>query len=285
MADSSRERQWRPIGHIAPTALVDARLQTHHAAQLVVSAAISFLQPQADDSHTSLQWSPELNAMVGSVLSEAKGARFALRPSDLTLLALTDGPTVAGAFALSCHTTAEADGWMRGVLGRLGLAPSRLSHTKHYEIPAHHVGMGQQFQLEIDESNAELSAYFQNAWWLTTRMRDEHPGASEPRIWPHHFDLATLIPVATPSGAPPRTIGVGISPGDGSFAQPYIYVGPSPNLPLDRLPALSIGHWHTTGWMGGVLTGTEFAGETGAERALAFSREAVAACERAFGVV
>ena len=283
MPTPSFDRQWRPLGRVVPTALADARLQVHHAAQLVVSASISYLPPNSDDSHTNLEWIPEHSAMAGRVLPGASGARFALRPADLALLVMAPGQIVADEFLLAEHTLTDADRWMRDVLGRFGFDRSRLTQKKHYEIPAHDVARGQPFQLAADESFAEVSAYYGDAWCLTTTIRGEQSGASEPRIWPHHADLATLITVATPDGSPHRTIGVGVSPGDDSYDQPYIYIGPYPHPPLDRLPPLSIGHWHTSGGIGAVLLGVEFTGETGAERALAFCRQGIAACEQAFG--
>ena len=44
--------------------------------------------------------------------------------------------------------------------------------------------------------------------------------ASEPQLWPEHFDLA--LTVELPSGG----VNVGCSPGDGGHADPYVYVGP-----------------------------------------------------------
>lgn len=276
------DRQWRPTGRVAPTGLLDARLQVHHAVQLVVSASISYLPPSSDDSHTNLEWIPQLSAMAGRALPGASGWRVALRPADLALLVTAPDWIIAGEFLLAGQTVADADRWMRDVLGRSGFDPSRLTQKKHYEIPAHAVALGQPFQLATDESFAEVSAYYGDAWCLTTAICREQTGASEPRIWPHHADLATLITVATPNGSPRRTIGVGLSPGDDSYAQPYIYIGPYPHPPSDRLPPLSIGRWHTAGWIGAVLLGAEFTGETGANRALAFCRQGIEACQQAF---
>src|SRR5262249_57852622 len=90
-------------------------------------------------------------------------------------------------------------------------------------------------------------------------------------LGPHHFDIATLLDFGES-----RTIGVGLSPGDSSYAEPYFYVSPSP-VPKDRSgPALPVGHWHSQGWFGAVLTGSE---TTGAEIAETFVTAAMAACE------
>jgi hypothetical protein len=202
----------------------------------------------------------------------------------LNLLALRRG-TVVSQMDLHGRTVHDADRWTRGVLEQHGFDGARLSQTKHYDIPAHAVSTGRAFDLAGGTPFVELAAYIHDAWVLTSTIRGEHALASEPRAWPHHFDLATLIPVPTPNGQPSRTIGVGVSPGDDSYAEPYIYVGPYPFPALDQLAPLSLGHWHTANWVGAVLTAPGFAGVDGAERALRFSREAIAACQRAFGAM
>ena len=52
-------------------------------------------------------------------------------------------------------------------------------------------------------------------------------------------------------------MGVGFSPGDDSYAQPYFYVAPWPHPKQDDLPKLSVGHWHTAGFTAAVLTGDD----------------------------
>ena len=77
--------------------------------------------------------------------------------------------------------------------------------------------------------------------------------------WPHHFDIATLIELPkTPSGKTP-TIGVGLSPGDESYHEPYWYVGPNPRPDVSNAPNLGGGgRWHTAGWIGAALPASDF---------------------------
>ena len=84
-------------------------------------------------------------------------------------------------------------------------------------------------------------------------------GASEVRCWPHHFDLGTLVVIASnPDGSLAESIGIGLSPGDESYAEPYWYVSPWPYPETAALPALeSGGHWHTAGYTSAILTGSE----------------------------
>ncbi|MBW1845378.1 MAG: hypothetical protein JRJ05_13630, partial [Deltaproteobacteria bacterium] len=76
---------WKTLGAVAPTELVDARLQLHHAAQVVASAGVTFLAPELDDSHPNLGWVESLGALMGHTLPGAD-AQVGLRVADLTLL-------------------------------------------------------------------------------------------------------------------------------------------------------------------------------------------------------
>src|SRR5947209_18945745 len=48
--------RWRTLGEVGPPRLVASRETLHHAAQLVALAGASFLDAEADDSHTSMAW-------------------------------------------------------------------------------------------------------------------------------------------------------------------------------------------------------------------------------------
>ena len=59
-------------------------------------------------------------------------------------------------------------------------------------------------------------------------------------------------------GETARSVGIGLSPGDHYYPQPYVYVSPSPHLKAADLWALPPpGHWHTQGFVGAVATGDE----------------------------
>ena len=100
-------------------------------------------------------------------------------------------------------------------------------------------------------------------------------------MWPHHFDLATLISLQGET-----TVGVGFSPGDGSYPEPYWYVSPWPypeNTP--EWPLESGGRWHTQGFTAAVLTGSDALQSADQEEAAeAFLRSAIAGSRRLLGV-
>src|SRR6185436_9917469 len=101
----------------------------------------------------------------------------------------------------------------------------------------------------------EVAAWLDAAHHLLSGVARRHSGASAVRLWPHHFDVATLIAL-DPDGDPEaaRSIGAGLALGDTFKPEPYIYITPWPYPSKDReLPALDGGSWNTEGWTGAYL--------------------------------
>jgi hypothetical protein len=85
------------------------------------------------------------------------------------------------------------------------------------------------------------------------------PGPGPVRCWPHHFDIAVLVRLDEGQSEAGRSIGVGFSPGDEYYQEPYLYVSPYPVPKNPALPALPQGgHWHTRDFFGAVGTAQEF---------------------------
>jgi hypothetical protein len=272
---------WSRVGQIPATALADDRLQLHHAAQIAVSATISYLPPRPDDSHTALTWSAALGALVTEPIAAARRLRIGLRLANLTLLALDERGETGGSLTLTGRTIADAETWLRSTLVESGFDETRFFSRKHYTIPTHPVANGAPFSARSAELE-ELARYWGNAASVLDELLQTTPGASTVRTWPHHFDIATLIELP---GAPRRTVGVGQSPGDDSYAEPYWYVGPYPYPPDDTLPPLTgRGHWHTKGWIGAALPASAYV-DTEDQRAevATFIDSAVAACRSLLG--
>jgi hypothetical protein len=273
---------WSRVGDVPPTELSDARLQLHHAAQIVVSAAISYIPARADDSHTALTWNAPNRALTTEPITAAQELRIGLRVEDLSLWKFDGGTPTGHSFALTGRTIAEGHAWLGMVAAEAGLDAARLILRKHYTIPDHAVATGAPFSLGIGNKFAELARYWQNAAGLLEETARTTPGASSVRTWPHHFDIATLIELPARTGSGRRTIGVGHSPGDDSYAEPYWYVGPNPHPSPKDLPALAGGgHWHTAGWVGAALPASDYvASPDQATQVGAFIESAVTASRR-----
>ena len=274
---------WSRLGGVSPSALADARLQLHHAVQIAVSAAISYVPARSDDSHTALTWIESTGSLATEPFVATRAFRVGMRVADLTLHLIDEaGGTASTSFAICGRTIADANAWLRDVIAGVGFDAGRFRSSKHYTIPDHEVVHGVAFSVGIGRELTELSRYWSNAARLLGQVAGDTPNASAVRTWPHHFDIATLIELP---GAPRRTIGVGHSPGDDSYAEPYWYVGPNPYPPTHDLPALSGGgHWHTTGWTGAALPASAYV-ESRDQRGQvsSFVASAVAACRTLLG--
>jgi hypothetical protein len=250
---------WQTLGAVAPDALVDARLQLHHAAQVVASAGVTFLEPEPDDSHPNLGWWDSCSALVGRSLPGAN-VQIGLRPADLSLLVVDAGGRSSDELVLDGRTLEDAYAWLESVTTSAGARlPAGGVTRASYEIPSHPTASGAPFSHEPQAAFAELSRWFANGHHVLVELAKRLPGASDVRCWPHHFDLGALAVVATgPDGSLAKSVGIGLSPGDGGYAEPYGYVSPWPYPEPAALPPLPCGGaWHTEGHTSAVLTGSQ----------------------------
>ena len=251
--------QWSQLGEVNPRALVGTRETLHHAAYLLALAGASYLEAQADDSHTSMSWLDAARALATQPIGANTRFRFALRIFDLTLLVIDD---VSGeerrAFPLAGRTRSDALDWMRGEAVGLGLDGARLRSRLHFVIANHPTDNGAAFERRTDGALEELARWYADANIVLEERRRAMVGAGPVRSWPHHFDIATLVRL--PHRGQLETIGIGLSPGDDSYGEPYYYVGPYPSPTATPRP-LPIGTWHTSSWWGAALAGSDIVKE------------------------
>jgi hypothetical protein len=250
---------WDQLGKIDPKALWEARLQAHHAVQWAVRAACANIMPMPGDTQSSLGWDPTQGALVSHELRGRGGEtlRVGLTLTTMTLSVLRDA-AVIDQFALDGKRHADAGVWLDGVLGAAGLAlPS--GATLPYAIPAHPVGDGAAYISGSHRGEfAVLANWFACADDMLGAIHGTLPqGAASPvRCWPHHFDIATLWTLGDGDAQTAPSVGIGLCPGDSYYAQPYFYVAPWPRPAPEKLPPLPPpGDWHTTDFIGAVLTG------------------------------
>jgi hypothetical protein len=252
-------KDWQKVGNVVPTQLGEARNQLHNALQLVAAAGKSLIPERADDSHTSFQWQNDLRAFVGEPIEATEPFRVGLRFADLTLILVGDDERKINKFPLGGRTRYEAFDWLREQAAALGADASRLSMQMHYEIPPHPIQEGQPFTYENPAAFEELSRFFANADGLLCTFAANQKGASPVRCWPHHFDSDMVITVGS------STIGLGFSPGDDSYSEPYFYLSirPFPKTEGINLPELQGGgEWHTQGWVGPALPASSIVADT-----------------------
>ena len=258
--------------------MLEARLQAHYAAQWLARYGRSYLPPQSDDSHTSMLWNPSARLF----LSPSSGTgTLALDIPTLTLFWLDPKGTLGTGFSLDGKTDAEAEAMLRAMLGELGLNPQRLKPELPYDLPDHAIATGAGSGAAYDVTgNAKgllaLSTLFHQGAEILTGVQGREEGASAVRCWPHHFDIATLIALddeKDPEAA--KTIGVGLSPGDDTYPEPYYYIAPWPYPDPVKLKKNEIYHWHTVGFTAAIIQALEVDQPT----AMRGIGEAIAACK------
>jgi len=257
---------WSSLGAVAPRDLTEARLALHYAAQPMTAAAYSLLPMREDHSHANLLWSHERNSFIGRPLPSERRCFLDVVGLRTGLLAAT-GEQLAVA-ALAGKTLDDAFAEMATALRAVGeKVPAGGLRLPEYDLPATPLAEGRPFPAPDAPALEELARWFHNGALALSRVAASQLGGAEVRGWPHHFDLAALLtldPGEDPERA--RSLGVGLSPGDGSYAEPYFYLMPWPAPEARQLPDLPGGaHWHTEGFTAAVLPGSEVTTADGAD--------------------
>ncbi|MFN2323723.1 MAG: hypothetical protein ABR510_12285 [Trueperaceae bacterium] len=271
---------WRPLPTLDPERLATARRALHHALQVPAALHVGRYAPLADQSHTSFAWRDDRFVSSGD---PALPWRAALDPVALAVELQTtdgdgDGRTVARV-ELAGRTLDEAHAaWQASLDAHLGAAPYRRLEA---ELPEHPVASGAPF-VRDELALGALRDAFADAALALDGLRPRMQRPSPRRVWPHHFDVAVLDAL-DPDGVDPeeaRSVGVGMTPGDGGVPEPYYYVTPWPYPAAPALPLLPAGRWTTDGWVGALLPAsafTDLAGDDQAARVRAFLEAAYGA--------
>ncbi len=281
-------KDWVRLGAVAPAELESARLDLHRGAQLVGMVGKQLLEPAADHSHGSLEWLDEVEVLAGQPLAD--GSRVALRVASQELVILDAEAHVSDRLELRSHTLEAVAAWVRDRLLERREAVGQTEWVALAAVGLTDASVGRDAPFgSAGDAHAELGRWFGNADRLLRHFADREPGASPVRGWPHHFDLATLITFDSevqPEEA--RSVGLGLSPGDGSFGEPYLYALPWPAPEPDALPPLEGGTWVTEGWVGAVLVGSDVVdlGDAGkqASAARTFYESALASSKELLGI-
>ncbi len=234
-----------------PEHLSTARTNAHAATQLLYRAAVANNSPRPGDEHSNLGWDTDSELFQTRPLA-GTDAVVTLRLSPLEL-------AFAGATnKLDGKTPGNAMEWLDAELVRAGLNPGSGVEVT-YDLPDE---VSKLERFSDVAALAHLSAWFDLAARALSKLALDLsnllPGPSEVRCWPHHFDIATYVSLENGDPEEARGVGVGMSPGDGSYNQPYFYVNAWPHLDPDTLPApIPPGHWHTDDFVGSIATGKE----------------------------
>ena len=217
----------------------------------------SLLEARPDDSHPNLGWHDASRGWVGHTVPGDRPFAAVLRAAELTLALEDEAGAPLAELDLPEHTLAEGLTWLTEQTHRLGAAAE--IRLPGYELPPHAVASGGRFATGRERERGELARWFAGAQRILAELVAEETGASSVRCWPHHFDLGTLITLERDAeGTGTRTVGIGLSPGDERYSEPYWYVSPWPYPAGDALPDLGgLAHWHSEGFTAAILLGRD----------------------------
>ncbi len=247
------------IRSAAPASLTTARFMTHKSVQSVSMAARVNLAAKDDDSHANLGWHRGFNGFLSHPIGKGdKSVEVALIPG-LFELAVYRGADRLACMALQGVAVRDADAWLDAELEKLALKPVS-GQSPSYEMPPETDAIETYSTDGQAETFAALSAWFSLSAAILSefagRNSDLSPGPV--RCWAHHYDLATEVNFDGAGAEQSTTVGVGFSPGDEHYGEPYFYISPWSEIDTKDLPAPPVtGHWHTDEFVGIVATATE----------------------------
>ena len=287
---------WEPLTRPRAKDLEDTRKQLHWAAQLASAVGTTLNPARPDDSHTNLEWSASARGLVSQASPGPVPLRGLLRFEQPTLELVRGGgddPETLVAIDLDGRrfddVLAELSRAASEALDRaVSLARPDHAMPAHRVAPASAGGGGEAFGGWERHALDELTRWYANGDRALREVAGQDPRSTPVRCWPHQFDIATLLvleredpaeDLAESTSAVTRSLGVGMTPGDGSYADAYWYVTVWPHPQTAERPELASGGiWHEQGWVGAVLTSTALR-QPQAQRFTDFMRSALTACE------
>ncbi len=233
----------------------DAVRQQHHAAQFIALVGRHLIPRKPDDSNTNMDYIPEMNALVGNTI--AGGLRIGFQMADMVLFIADENFRRLHSITLAGKTKHEVFIRLKEELKQQGVNVDSLISEPHYEIPEHPLDKGAVFSINDRIFFEEMAAHRHNAQFILAALVHRYIGAAPIKVWPHHFDTGTIIPLAfDEEGEIMQSLGLGWAIPDSMVAEPYFYLSfwsAEPVEHLNRLPLLTHSEWITSGWQGGIM--------------------------------
>lgn len=252
--------QWKKLHPVSSTNLSKTIHVQHHAAQFIALLGHHFVHRRSDDSNTSMIWSPEFSGFKGEPLDHAQPVMLGLDIQHFSLYFTDKQGYILSSFDLEQKNRASVLNWLKEQIGMLGGDVLKFKDELHYEIPPHEVTQGGFFPEAKGSSWAETLNQRHNADMLLQWMSLNNEQASQPRIWPHHFDSGAVLPLEFDGEVMTKSVGIGYAPPDDMVEDPYFYVnlydsnGVKTPASQTELPA---GKWLFNSWKGAVLPLTD----------------------------
>lgn len=250
-----RKNNWQLLSKPYDSGLGEVLNQHYFGAQLIAMAGRHLIGQRNDDSNTSMVYDPKGPYLMGEPIEKGYRVVLGLNKLSLALIQHDLNPTLS--VPLVGLTLKEGFNKLSQMLNEVGVKTSNLKNELHYELPNHGLLSGTTFQVTDPVNIQEVVAHRHNAEVLLIDVVADYRNAEPVRIWPHHFDTGTLIPLDQDlHGDFIRSAGLGWAIPDGMVDEPYYYLSIWSKDPLDlptKMPPLKRGTWMMPGWNGAVL--------------------------------
>ena len=233
--------------------------QQHHASQFIALVGRHLVSQQPDDSNTNMQYLSDREWLIGNELPG--GFRMVLQLSGLKLCIVDRVMNCRSEIPLAGLKKQQVFEQMKQSLAELNLDVKLLINELHYTLPDHELDRNATFSIGDMKSIQEITYYRHNAEIVIASMASHFEKAEPVRIWPHHFDTGTFIPLRyNANGGISRSIGLGWAMPDDMVNEPYYYLSFWSEDSIENfnaLPNLEAGEWIKTGWHGGVARNSD----------------------------
>lgn len=237
----------------------EALIQQHYAAQFIALVGHYLIKQKNDDSNTNMEFIPNEDLLQGKVLPN--GLQLSLHLSDLIISIRDKGNNIQMEISLDGKNKDQIFKELKQGLSDLGVNTASFINKLHYEIPSHQLGSGGKFTVKTKIHLIENSLYRHNANTVLNEIIYNKEHAESVRIWPHHFDTGSFIPVSQNEiGELSQSIGLGWAIPDNMIDEPYYYLSFWSKNPLNKshkFKPLIAGLWMTPNWDGAVLRHSE----------------------------
>lgn len=247
----------------------DALQQQHHAAQFIAMVGKYLIPQKEDDSNTNMQFMMDGELLVGNKLPNEW--QIALDLTNLNLSIFDKEFKPKSEIQLNGKTKAQVFDNLKQTLAKFDFDVSKFKNELHYEIPGHKLDKNLPFSIRYKNLFQENTVYRHNAEIVLNEIIADINNAEPVRIWPHHFDTGSIIPLArNDQNKVSSSIGIGWAMPDSMIPEPYYYLSfwsEKPDEGLKSLSALAAGQWMMPNWNGAVLKHSEiFSGKSASEQ-------------------
>lgn len=239
--------------------IADALQQQHHAAQFIAMVGKYMIPQREDDSNTNMQFMADLELLLGNKLPNKW--QLVLDLTNLHLSLFDKEFKRKKDIPLSGKTKIQVFDDLKQTLADFDFDVSQLKNELHYEIPSHNLDKNLPFSIRYKNLFQENTVYRHNAEIILNEIIADNQQAEPVRIWPHHFDTGSSIPLTkNDQNKVSSSIGIGWAMPDSMINEPYYYLSfwsEKPDDGVKTLPALAAGQWMVPNWNGAVLKHSE----------------------------